>query len=72
MEASRFSMHRKIQANSDIKEDHGVRVLGLLRIILVEFMKLGTTINGAAYRNILNNLRKVIKQKRPGLLTTGV
>ncbi len=32
-------------------------------IILVEFMKPGTTINGAAYHNILNN-RKVIKQKK--------
>ncbi len=31
-----------------------------------------TTINGAAYRNTQNNLRKVTKQKRPGLLTTGV
>ncbi len=41
-------------------------------IILVEFVKPGTIINGAAYRNTLNNLQKVIKQKRPRLLTAGV
>ncbi len=38
-------------------------------ILLVEFMDRGTTINSERYCEILDKLRKAIKNKRPGLLT---
>uniref|UniRef100_A0A1B6I6U6 Mariner Mos1 transposase n=1 Tax=Homalodisca liturata TaxID=320908 RepID=A0A1B6I6U6_9HEMI len=41
-------------------------------ILLVEFMERGTTITAAAYCETLKRLRRVIQNKRCGLLTSGV
>lgn len=41
-------------------------------VLLIEFMPTGTTINSASYCETLENLRKAIKNRRPGMLTKGV
>ena len=41
-------------------------------IVLIDYLQKGKTINGEYYANLLRQLRKAIKSKRPGKLTEGV
>ncbi|KAM9359101.1 uncharacterized protein gal3st2 [Symphorus nematophorus] len=41
-------------------------------IVLIDYLQKGQTINGECYANLLRQLRKAIKTKRPGKLTKGV
>ena len=41
-------------------------------IFFIDYLKKGQTINGEYYANLLRQLRKAIKTKRPGKLTKGV
>ncbi|GFT18510.1 histone-lysine N-methyltransferase SETMAR [Trichonephila clavipes] len=40
--------------------------------LLIEFLERGITINGQRYQVPLQNLRRAIKSKRPGMLSNGV
>jgi hypothetical protein len=42
------------------------------RILLVEFMKRGTTISSTVYCETLKKLRRAIQNKRRGMLTDGI
>ncbi|XP_064485163.1 histone-lysine N-methyltransferase SETMAR-like [Ornithodoros turicata] len=41
-------------------------------VVHVDFPHCGTTINSAYYRQVLRDVHKALKQKRPGLITKGV
>lgn len=41
-------------------------------IVFIDYLQKGRTINGEYYANLLRELRKAIKSKRPGKLTKGV
>ena len=40
--------------------------------MFIDYLQKGQTINGEYYANLLRELRKAIKSKRPGKLTKGV
>ena len=49
-----------------------VLILGRKGILLIEFMAPEITITSKVYGETLNNLRRLIKKKRRGMLTKGV
>ena len=50
----------------------GLRLLGCKGYWFIAYLQKGQTINGEYYVNLLMQLRKAIKSKRPGKLTKGV
>jgi histone-lysine N-methyltransferase SETMAR len=80
-ETNRASMEWKHPGSPRTKKFEMVKSAGKLMatvfwdhkdVLLVEFMKKGTTINAASYCATLERLKTAIKRKRPGILTKGV
>jgi hypothetical protein len=76
-ETNRASMEWKHPGSPRTKKFEMVKLMATVfwdhkGVLLVEFMKKGTTINAALYCATLERLKTAIKRKRPGLLTKGV